>query len=515
MDYLAIKVEEEGAFAGSWVRSGAAGTPVWDAGIESSDFTYWATVLAPASVTTEDASVLQKQSTEDMEPTVELLPVEFQELMTVKDEEIDLAHEEDEQLNSAQRYMGMDMKVDHYGSLVFWDSESMPAAEEFLSKQKVYDEESYERELILQRLRKDDSWGSRLIEAWECEGMLERKQGNQKKVLRHASAKHKKKPRDCHEVGQSSDPVRRRKSHPMKKPWECTVCGRCFSYFSAFVLHQRIHTGEKPYVCSQCAKAFSRSSSLSQHLRVHTGEKPYKCSECGKAFSHRSALVQHHVVHTGEKPYECKECGKAFNQSTNLIQHRRIHTGESLYACRECGKAFSNASSLIKHQRVHSTEKPYGCRERGPTQQQRTHVREKPYECSDCGKAFSYCSSFIQHQGTHTAEKPYICRECGKVFSDRSALVRHQRVHTGERPYKCRECEKAFSQSSSLTKHLRTHTGEKPYKCNACDKAFSQSSSLIQHQKTHTGPKSHQWKKGGKPSSVRLAFDQQKEIYSK
>lgn len=93
---------------------------MWDAGIESSDFTYWATVLAPAceffeilrlihiiqvvcdslcpgeygtakaefsyfmacfllsAVTTEDASVLQKQSTEDVEPTVELLPVEFQ-----------------------------------------------------------------------------------------------------------------------------------------------------------------------------------------------------------------------------------------------------------------------------------------------------------------------------------------------------------------------------------------------------------------------------------------------------
>ncbi|XP_077930483.1 uncharacterized protein LOC118518209 isoform X4 [Halichoerus grypus] len=73
------------------------------------------------AITSEDASLPQKQNTEEMEPTVELLPVEFQELVTVKDEEMDFAHVEEEQLSSAQRYMGMDMKVENCGSLVFWD----------------------------------------------------------------------------------------------------------------------------------------------------------------------------------------------------------------------------------------------------------------------------------------------------------------------------------------------------------------------------------------------------------
>ncbi|XP_034844311.1 uncharacterized protein LOC117999373 isoform X4 [Mirounga leonina] len=73
------------------------------------------------AITSEDASLPQKQNTEEVEPTVELLPVEFQELVTVKDEEMDFAHVEEEQLSSAQRYMGMDMKVENCGSLVFWD----------------------------------------------------------------------------------------------------------------------------------------------------------------------------------------------------------------------------------------------------------------------------------------------------------------------------------------------------------------------------------------------------------
>ncbi|KAM9725898.1 uncharacterized protein ACBT57_017612 isoform 2-T3 [Dama dama] len=74
------------------------------------------------AVTTEDASLSPEQSTEGMEPPGEPLPVEFQELTTVKDEEMDFTCVEEEQINSARRYMGMDMKVENCGNLVFWGS---------------------------------------------------------------------------------------------------------------------------------------------------------------------------------------------------------------------------------------------------------------------------------------------------------------------------------------------------------------------------------------------------------
>ena len=44
----------------------------------------------------------------------------FQELTTVKDEEMDFTCVEEEQMNSARRYMAMDMKVENCGNLVFW-----------------------------------------------------------------------------------------------------------------------------------------------------------------------------------------------------------------------------------------------------------------------------------------------------------------------------------------------------------------------------------------------------------
>ncbi|XP_072822994.1 zinc finger protein 180 isoform X1 [Vicugna pacos] len=336
-------------------------------------------------------------------------------------------------------------------------------------------------------------------------------------VLNH-SISHNKKQRfpveesqyKCSKTSQSSSFVQNMRNHSEEKPFECSQCGKSFSWSSHLVAHQRTHTGEKPYECNECGKSFSRSSHLVSHQRTHTGEKPYRCNQCGKSFSQSYVLVVHQRTHTGEKPYECSQCGKSFRQSYKLIAHQRTHTGEKPYECNQCGKSFIQSYKLIAHQRIHTGEKPYECSQCGKSfsqsyklvAHQRTHTGEKPFECNQCGKSFSWSSQLVAHQRTHTGEKPYECNECGKSFNRSSHLVMHQRTHTGEKPYECNQCGKSFSQSYVLVVHQRTHTGEKPYECSQCGKSFRQSSCLTQHQRTHTGEKPYECNQCGKTFSL-------------
>ncbi|XP_070293299.1 uncharacterized protein [Salvelinus sp. IW2-2015] len=84
-----------------------------------------------------------------------------------------------------------------------------------------------------------------------------------------------------------------------EKRFQCSFCGKAFSFPKQVEIHQRMHTGEKPFSCHLCQASFSDSSNLKRHQRVHTGEKPFGCHLCRASFSHSSSLKRHQRVHTG------------------------------------------------------------------------------------------------------------------------------------------------------------------------------------------------------------------------
>ncbi|XP_073422384.1 uncharacterized protein [Dendrobates tinctorius] len=254
-----------------------------------------------------------------------------------------------------------------------------------------------------------------------------------------------------------------------KKSYSCSECGKCFTWKSRFVTHQRTHTGEKPFSCSECGKCFNNKSDCVKHQRIHTGEKRFSCSECWKYFNRKSDLVNHHRTHTGEKPFSCSECGKCFAHKSLLVTHHRTHTGEKPFSCSECGKCFNHKGNLVTHQI--------------------THTGEKPFSCLECGKCFARKSHFVTHKRTHTAEKPFSCSECWKSFNLKGNLVKHQRTHARKKQYSCSKCGKCFADKSLLVTHHRTHTGENPFSCSECGKYFNQKALLVRHQSSHTEEK--------------------------
>ncbi|XP_070972030.1 uncharacterized protein [Oncorhynchus clarkii lewisi] len=89
------------------------------------------------------------------------------------------------------------------------------------------------------------------------------------------------------------------RSSGKEKRFQCSFCGKAFSFPKQVEIHQRMHTGEKPFGCNLCQASFSDSSNLKRHQRVHTGEKPFGCHLCQASFSHSSSLKRHQRVHTG------------------------------------------------------------------------------------------------------------------------------------------------------------------------------------------------------------------------
>ncbi|XP_063886863.1 zinc finger protein 768-like isoform X17 [Scylla paramamosain] len=80
--------------------------------------------------------------------------------------------------------------------------------------------------------------------------------------------------------------------------------------------------------------------------------RPHQCSVCGKRFLNTSHLRDHLRLHTGERPFSCRNCGRSFVQRQHLRQHERAAKCTTP-VCLTCNQRFANREALTLHMRLH------------------------------------------------------------------------------------------------------------------------------------------------------------------
>ncbi|XP_026871116.2 zinc finger protein 516 isoform X2 [Electrophorus electricus] len=212
--------------------------------------------------------------------------------------------------------------------------------------------------------------------------------------------------------------------------YDCTVCGRSFSFLSSLSQHMRRHTGSRPYKCPYCPHRASQKGNLKVHIRTHKLSmliSPSLQEEEVGDNGNTKLGVNEGLEATPTKSistYKGEMNGKTFGRSLKREKRRVMQW----LRCRLCGHEAQREDQLLSHiEKVHITTDP------------------------------EQCGSLAEAEGEDEGESIFTCELCSKSFSQASLLQVHRRKHCTP-CHSCSVCGRSFSQVWFLKSHMRTHS---------------------------------------------------------
>ena len=129
---------------------------------------------------------------------------------------------------------------------------------------------------------------------------------------------------------------------PVKLPFECNECGKCFARKEQYFAHKKLHTGAQALCCRKCGKRMLVRRSENKHARVHVSTYPPFDCVCGRRFETNKALTEHLAHREHHRPFVCV-CGHQFKQKV-MIKVREDIRGQAMENMSEVGKRWNTLS---------------------------------------------------------------------------------------------------------------------------------------------------------------------------